>query len=399
MINTTKRFDKSEMFWREAQQVLVEELKFLAETSRLTETPLSGKGQTKGGLGLETQELRCLETLKRKFKKDVGVSDRNLERPDNSNSPNSVNGWSNKSVVTEFILLGLSSSQELQLVLFLVFSVFYGAAVLGNILIILTVITDSHLHSPMYFLLRNLSFIDVCQVTFATPKMIADFLNEHKTITFQGCMSQIFFLHVFGGSEMVLLVAMAYDRYIAICRPLHYLTIMSRRVCAALVGVSWAIGILHSASHLAFTVDLPFCGPGPNKVDNFFCDLPLVIKLACLDTYVLEILMLTNSGLLSLICFLLLLVSYTVILATVHHQASGGMSKALSTLSAHITVVVLFFGPLIFIYIWPFESFPIDKFISVFFTVFTPFLNPMIYTLRNKDVKEAMKKLKNRMLF
>ncbi|MBZ3886470.1 Olfactory receptor 4K3 [Sciurus carolinensis] len=171
---------------------------------------------------------------------------------------------------------------------------------------------------------------------------------------------------------------------------------MSRRVCAALVGVSWAIGILHSASHLAFTVDLPICGP--NKVDIFFCDLPLVIKLACLDTYVLEILVLTNSGLLSLICFLLLLVSYTVILATVHHQASGGMSKALSTLSAHITVMVLFFGPLIFIYIWPFESFPIDEFISVFFTVFTPFLNPMIYTLRNKDVKEAMKKLKRRML-
>lgn len=133
----------------------------------------------------------------------------------------------------------------------------------------------------------------------------------------------------------------------------------------------------------------------PKKVDNFFCDLPLVIKLACLDTYVLEILVLTNSGLLSLICFPLLLISYTVILATVLHQSPGGTSKALSTLSAHITVVVLFFGPLIFIYIWPFESFPIDKFISVFFTVFTPFLNPMIYTLRNKDVKEAMKKLRN----
>lgn len=150
---------------------------------------------------------------------------------------------------------------------------------------------------------------------------------------------------------------------------------------------------LHSASHLVFTIDLPFCGP--NKVDNFFCDLPLVIKLVCLDTYVLEILVLTSSGLLSLICFLLLLISYTIILATVHRQASGGTSRALSTLSAHITVVVLFFGPLIFIYIWPFESFTIDKFISVFFTVFTPLLNPMIYTLRNKDVKEAMKKLRN----
>ncbi|XP_076982691.1 olfactory receptor 4K1-like [Tamandua tetradactyla] len=300
----------------------------------------------------------------------------------------------NKSVVTEFILLGLSSSRELQLFLFFLFSLCYGAAVLGNILIILTVITDSHLRSPMYFLLSNLSFIDVCQATFVTPKMISDFLNEHKTITFQGCMSQIFFLHVFGGTEMVLLVVMAYDRYIAICKPLHYMTIMSQKVCAILVGVSWAIGIVHSGSHLAFTVDLLFCGP--NKVDNFFCDLLLVIKLACLDTYVLEILVLTNSSLLSLICFLLLLISYTIILATVHHQASGEMSKALSTLSAHITVVVLFFGQLIFIYIWPFESFPIDKFISVFFTVFTPLLNPIIYTLRNKDVKEAMRKLRNR---
>ncbi|XP_055117538.1 olfactory receptor 4K1-like [Symphalangus syndactylus] len=303
-----------------------------------------------------------------------------------------INGWSNKSVVTEFILLGLSSSWELQVFLFFIFSVFYGAAVLGNILIIITVIIDSHLHSPMYFLLSNLSFTDVCQATFATPKMIADFLNEHKTITFQGCLSQIFFLHVFGGSEMVLLVAMAYDGYIAICKPLYYMTIMNRRVCTVLVGVSWTIGIWHSASHLAFTVNLPFCGP--NRVDNFFCDLPLVIKLACLDTYVFEILVLTNSGLLSLMCFLLLLISYTIILATVHHQAFDGMSKALPTLSAHITVVLLFFGPLIFIYIWPFESFPIDKFISVFFTVFTPLLNPMIYILRNKDIKEAMRKLR-----
>ncbi|XP_002717887.3 olfactory receptor 4K1-like [Oryctolagus cuniculus] len=313
---------------------------------------------------------------------------------DNFSSQELTNGWNNKSVVTEFMLLGLSSSWELQLFLFFIFSMCYGAAVLGNIFIILTVIIDSHLHSPMYFLLSNLSFIDVCQATFATPKMIADFLNKHKTITFQGCMAQIFFLHVFGGSEMVLLVAMAYDRYIAICKPLHYMTIMSRRVCTLLVGISWTTGILHSASHLAFTVNLPFCGP--NTVDNFFCDLPLVIKLACLDTYILEILVLINSGLLSLICFLLLLISYTIILATVHRRASGGISKAFSTLSAHITVVFLFFGPLIFIYIWPFDSFPIDKFISVFFTVFTPLLNPMIYTLRNKDVKEAMKKLRSR---
>uniref|UniRef100_A0A287D710 Olfactory receptor n=1 Tax=Ictidomys tridecemlineatus TaxID=43179 RepID=A0A287D710_ICTTR len=302
----------------------------------------------------------------------------------------------NKSVVTEFILLGLSSSQELQLVLFIVFSVFYGAAVLGNILIILTVITDSRLHSPMYFLLSNLSFIDVCQATFATPKMIADFLSERKTITFQGCMSQIFFLHVFGGSEMVLLVAMAYDRYIAICRPLHYLAIMSRRVCTVLVVVSWAIGILHSASHLAFTVDLPFCGP--NKVDSFFCDLPLVTKLACRDTYVISLLIVADSGFLSLSSFLLLVVSYTVILITVRSRSSASMAKARSTLTAHITVVILFFGPCIFIYVWPFSSYSVDKVLAVFYTIFTPILNPVIYTLRNKEVKAAMSKLKSRYL-
>ena len=300
----------------------------------------------------------------------------------------------NYALVSEFVLHGLCTSQHLQKFFFVFFSEIYAVTVLGNLIVVVTVISDPSLHSsPMYFLLGNLSFLDIWLASFATPKMIADFLSEHKTITFKGCMSQIFFLHVFGGSEMVLLVAMAYDRYIAICKPLHYMTIMSRRTCAVLVGVSWATGILHSASHLVFTIDLPFCGP--NKVDNFFCDLPLVIKLACLDTYVFEILVLTNSGLLSLICFLLLLISYTIILAAVHRQASGGTSRALSTLSAHITVVVLFFGPLIFIYIWPFESFTIDKFLSVFFTVFTPLLNPMIYTLRNKDVKEAMKKLRN----
>uniref|UniRef100_A0A673TGA7 Olfactory receptor n=1 Tax=Suricata suricatta TaxID=37032 RepID=A0A673TGA7_SURSU len=300
----------------------------------------------------------------------------------------------NKSVVTEFILLGLSSSQDIQLFLFLLFSVFYGAAVLGNIFIILTVIIDSRLHSPMYFLLSNLSFIDVCQATFATPKMIADFLNEHKTITFQGCMSQIFFLHVFGGSEMVLLVAMAYDRYIAICKPLHYMTIMSRRVCAILVGVSWTIGILHSASHLAFTVNLPFCGP--NKVDNFFCDLPLVIKLAY--TYVVSLLIVADSGFLSMSSFLLLVISYTVILITVRKRSSASMAKARSTLTAHITVVTLFFGPCIFIYVWPFSSYSVDKVLAVFYTIFTPILNPIIYTLRNKDMKAAMLKVKSRYL-
>ncbi|XP_032713039.1 olfactory receptor 4K1 [Lontra canadensis] len=300
----------------------------------------------------------------------------------------------NESVVSEFVLLGLSKSWELQLFFFAIFSLVYVTSVLGNIMIIVIISSDSHLNSPMYFLLSNLSFIDICQSNFATPKMLLDFFVEHKTISFEGCMAQIFLLHSFVGSEMMLLVAMAYDRFIAICKPLHYSTIMNRRLCIIFVFISWSVGILHSVSHLAFTVDLPFCGP--NEVDSFFCDLPLVIELACMDTYEMEIMTLTNSGLISLGCFLALIISYTIILITVRRRSSSRSSKALSTLTAHITVVILFFGPCIYFYIWPFSRLSVDKFLSVFYTVCTPLLNPIIYSLRNEDVKSAMRKLRNR---
>uniref|UniRef100_H9H8F1 Olfactory receptor 4K15-like n=1 Tax=Monodelphis domestica TaxID=13616 RepID=H9H8F1_MONDO len=306
-----------------------------------------------------------------------------------------MNG-TNHSRVSEFILLGLSDSPELQPLFFVVFSVLYFAIVMGNFLIILTVTSDPRLHSPMYFLLANLSFMDICVASFATPKMIADFLVEQKTISFEACLAQIFFVHLFAGSEMVLLVSMAYDRQVAICKPLHYMTIMSRRVCIILVIISWCVGFIHTTSQLAFTVNLPFCGP--NKVDSFFCDLPLVTKLACLDTYVVSLLIVADSGFLSLSSFLLLVISYTVILITVQSRSSASMAKARSTLTAHITVVTLFFGPCIFIYVWPFSSYSVDKVLAVFYTIFTPILNPTIYTLRNKEVKAAMSKLKSRYL-
>ena len=196
------------------------------------------------------------------------------------------------------------------------------------------------------------------------------------------------------GAEATLLVAMAFDRYVAVCKPLHYRKIMNHRLLNWSVILSWTIGFTHTMSQMVLTVNLPFCGP--HIIDNIFCDLPLVIKLACVETYTLELFVIADSGLLSLICFLLLLVSYTVILATVQRRSSGGLSKALSTLSAHITVVSLFFGPCIFIYAWPFSNFQVDKVLSVFSTVFTPILNPIIYTLRNKEVKLAMHKLKTR---
>uniref|UniRef100_G3TB73 Olfactory receptor n=1 Tax=Loxodonta africana TaxID=9785 RepID=G3TB73_LOXAF len=297
----------------------------------------------------------------------------------------------NSTVVSEFVLLGLSSSQELQLFFCIFFSALYVVIVLGNLLIIVTVTSDASLHSPMYFLLGNLSFVDICQASFATPKMIADFLSEHKTISFRGCIAQIFFIHLFTGGEMVILVSMAYDRYVAICKPLYYVVIMSRQTCTVLVMLSWAVGLVHTLSQLSFTVNLPFCGP--NVVDSFFCDLPRVTKLACLDSYIIEIVIVANSGILSLSAFSLLISSYIIILITVWFKSSAAMAKVFSTLVAHIMVVILFFGPCIFIYVWPFTTYSVDKVLAIFYTIFTPILNPVIYTLRNRDMKVAMRKI------
>ncbi|XP_003511246.1 olfactory receptor 4F4 [Cricetulus griseus] len=298
----------------------------------------------------------------------------------------------NHSVVTEFIFIGLSDSQELQIFLFALFFVFYVGIVFGNLLIVITVTADSHRHSPMFFLLANLSFIDLSLSSVTAPKMIADFFNKHKVISVKGCLAQIFLLHFFGGSELVTLIAMGFDRYIAICKPLRYSTIMRGNVCIGIVVAAWGVGFLHSVSQLAFAVNLPFCGP--NKVDSFYCDLPRVIKLACTDTYRLDIMVVANSGILTVCSFVLLIISYTVILMTIQRRPSDRSYKALSTLTAHITVVLFFFGPCIFIYAWPFPTKSLDKFLAVFYSVVTPLLNPIIYTLRNTEMKTAMRRLR-----
>nr|XP_010962452.1 olfactory receptor 4K3-like [Camelus bactrianus] len=298
----------------------------------------------------------------------------------------------NQTVVSEFIILGLCNSWELQAFLLLIFSSLYLITILGNIFIVLLITADLHLHSPMYFLLANLSFIDFCLSSVITPKMITDFLKENKTISFGGCMCQIFFGHFFGGGEMILLVSMAYDRYVAICKPLHYSSIMDRQKCTGLVMTSWIIGFVHSISQLALIINLPFCGP--RELDSFFCDIPLVIRLACMDTYSLEMLINADSGVLATICFILLLLSYFYILLTVRLHSKEGASMALFTCTAHITVVVLFFGPCIFIYLWPLHITWVDKFLAVFYAVITPVLNPAIYTLRNKEIKNAIQRLR-----
>ena len=297
----------------------------------------------------------------------------------------------NQSVASEFIFNGLCDSRNLQKFLLLTFSALYLMTILGNLFIVFLIITDSHLHSPMYFLLANLSFVDFCLSSVTTPKLTTDFLKDNKTISFEGCMSQILCVHVFAGGEMVLLVSMAYDRYVAICKPLHYSSIMNRQKCIWLVLTSWIIGFVHATSQLAMILDLPFCGP--RIVDSFFCDIPEVIKLACMDTHTLRLLINADSAVLATTCFILLLISYTYILVTIRLSSKDGASKALSTCTSHITVVVLFFGPCIFTYLWPPSITWVDKFLAVFYTVITPLLNPAIYTLRNKEINNAIKRL------
>ncbi|XP_034504554.1 olfactory receptor 4N5-like [Ailuropoda melanoleuca] len=294
------------------------------------------------------------------------------------------------STVVKFILLGLTQSRDIQLLVSVLILIFYLIILPRNFLIILTIRSDPGLTAPLYFFRGNLAFLDSSYSFIVAPRMLVDFLSECKTISFEGCISQIFFLHLFTGTEIVLLISMSFDRYIAISKPLHYSTIMSQRACAGLVVTSWTVGFLHTMSQLALTLYLPFCGP--NVVDSFFCDLPFIIQLACIDMYVLGIFMISTSGVIALISFLLLLTSYVIVLVTIKAHSSTGTSKALSTCTAHFMVVLMFFGPCIFIYVWPFTNFLVDKVLSVFYTIFTPFLNPLIYTLRNQEVKTAVKK-------
>ncbi|XP_007519208.2 olfactory receptor 4B1-like [Erinaceus europaeus] len=293
--------------------------------------------------------------------------------------------------VTELIIVGLFQDPEVQRVCFVVFLPVYLATVVGNGLIILTVNLSKSLNSPMYFFLSYLSLVEIGYSSTVVPKFTTDLLARIKTISLEGCLTQIFFFHFFGVTEIFLLTVMAYDRYVAICKPLHYTTTISRSVCRLLVAGSWLGGLIHSMVQMSVTVQLPFCGP--NVLDHYFCDLNPLFKLACTDTSVEGIIVLANSGLISVFSFLVLVSSYIVILVNLRNHSAEGRRKALSTCASHITVVLLFFGPAIFLYLRPSSTFTEDKLVAVFYTVITPMLNPIIYTLRNAEVKIAMRKL------
>ncbi|XP_049636719.1 olfactory receptor 5W2-like [Suncus etruscus] len=299
----------------------------------------------------------------------------------------------NCTVFTEFIFLGLSKSQDMQLGLFVFFLFVYGTTVVANVGMILLIKMDSRLHTPMYYFLSNLSFCDFCYSSSVSPKMLADILCEKKRIPYNICPIQMFTFCAFGDVEILLLAVMAYDRYVAICNPLLYTVAMSRRLCTLLVFLTYFMGLLDSAIHTCLAFRLSFCNS--NVINHFFCDFPPLLALSTSDTFI-NVIMLFILGTIILGCSIFtVLLSYSYIIVTILRMKSAeGRRKAFSTCASHLCTVALFHGTLLYMYFRPSSSYSMDtdKITSVFYTVIIPMLNPLIYSLRNKDVKGALKK-------
>ncbi|XP_029435474.1 olfactory receptor 1020-like [Rhinatrema bivittatum] len=307
----------------------------------------------------------------------------------------------NQTRVTEFVLFGLANVPELNELLFVIFAVIYLMTLAGNLTIILIVKLDSRLHSPMYFFLSNLALLEIWYTTTTVPKMLADFLKEKKTISFAGCFLQLYFFISLGSTECVLLAMMAYDRYVAITSPLHYTEIMNNWICFLLVATSGAIGFMNGLIQTVLMLHLSFCGP--NKINHFMCDILPLVKLSCSAIHTNELVGIMVGGAVIVSSFLLTLISYFHIISTILklHTAEG-RSKAFSTCSSHLTVVSIYFGTVIFMYIRPSSQVTPnqDRVAALFYSVVIPLLNPLIYSFRNRDVQEAIKKiLKNSVRF
>ncbi|XP_042531608.1 olfactory receptor 2D3-like [Dipodomys spectabilis] len=296
--------------------------------------------------------------------------------------------------VTEFIFLGLSSDPKTRIILFVLFLFFYVLSVAGNIVIITIIQLEPRLQTPMYFFLTHLSFLDICYTSTNVPQMLSNMVGRKQTIPFSSCATQMYFSLSFGMIECMLLGVMAYDRYVAICRPLRYTVIMDQNTCLQLAAISWSSSFLSSMVINVLTLSLPYCGP--NVLNHFFCEVPSVLRLACTDTSLTELVVFIFSIIIVFIPFLLIVVSYVRILHSVlRMQSASGRYKALSTCASHLTVVTLFYGTAIFMYMRPQSksSRAGGKVIAVFYTVVTPMLNPLIYSLRNQDVKGALRRV------
>uniref|UniRef100_A0A8C8ZVH0 Olfactory receptor n=1 Tax=Prolemur simus TaxID=1328070 RepID=A0A8C8ZVH0_PROSS len=303
----------------------------------------------------------------------------------------------NVSTVTEFQLLGFQNLLEWQTLLFAIFLLVYVLTITGNIAIIAAVSQDQRLHSPMYTLLKHLSFLEIWYTSTTVPLLLANLLSWGQAISFSACVAQLYFFVFFGATECFLLVVMAYDRYLAICNPLHYSFLMSPDVCTKLVAIPWLTGVGTGLLPSLMISKLDFCGP--NQINHFFCDLPPLLQLSCSNVYVTEMAIFILSIAVLCICFFLTLVSYVLIVSAILRiPSASGRMKTFSTCGSHLAVITIYYGTMISMYVCP-EAHPspeANKIISVFYTVVTPLLNPVIYSLRNKDFKEAVRKAMRR---
>ncbi|XP_044277304.1 olfactory receptor 10G6-like [Varanus komodoensis] len=298
----------------------------------------------------------------------------------------------NQTAPTEFVLSGVPSPEVIKIPLFLFFFLMYILTLSGNLLILWVVASDHQLHKPMYWFLCHLSILDMAFSSVVVPKVIAGFLPGGKVISFAGCVSQIFFFHFVGCAESLLYTLMAYDRFLAICKPLRYSSLMSRKVCLILSLGTVLGGCLNSAMETTLTFLLPY--GQSNSVDYIFCDIPAILKLACADTKLNEMVIFVDIGLVAMTCFLLILISYAYIVSAILRiRSSEGQHRAFSTCTAHVTVVGIYYLPVVYHYLRPAARGSADGVVSMFYTTITPLLNPVIYTLRNKEMKAALKRL------
>ncbi|XP_036895865.1 olfactory receptor 5B12-like [Sturnira hondurensis] len=300
----------------------------------------------------------------------------------------------NISEVTEFNLVGLTDALEMQIPLFIIFSLIYLITLVGNLGMIILILFDSRLHTPMYFFLSNLSLVDCVYASAVTPKVIVGFLTGDKTISYNACAAQMFFFAAFATTESFLLASMAFDRHVAVCNSLYYVTTMTSTVCALLATGSYICGLLQSSIHIALTFHLSFCHS--NVVNHFFCDIPPLLAISCSDIHTNEIMLFTLAAFNVVFTLLVILSSYLFIfIAILRMRSTDGQKKAFSTCASHLATVSIFYGTIIFMYLQPSSSHSMDtdKMASVFYTMVIPMLNPVVYSLRNKEVKSAFKKV------